>query len=488
MSHRCIPYAPFDPSMYALARVNALRGRLARGEPVRSVVVGVGRSGMSAVKLLKHLKADLKVADDRPFEALSPELQTMLDGVPFGPITEEGMNEAELVVLSPGVPRHRPEFEKAVEDGRLVGEIELASWFVKIPLIGITGTNGKSTTTALVAHLLNCSGIKAFAGGNLGIPLSELAVEPGDYEVAVVELSSYQLESVVDINFRVACWLNLSPDHLDRYRDVDTYAAAKRRLLERRSVQGLGVLNADDEWCTRVGIRRSGAQRWFTTHAQGRLTSVNGIARIKPDLLQRNGENQPELYQIRNSALRGNHNVANAAAAIECARALKARPEAIQEGLDSFKGLPHRIEFSGEVNGVSYFNDSKATNIDSAITGVRAFKQPIWLIVGGTDKGAPWSPLVEAALPWVREVLTIGAAAPLAKAAFEAGSAIPVVKAKTLKKAVRLAHEHAVRGGVVLLSPACSSFDQFSDYCARGDAFKAAVAKLSGRAEGDEAC
>lgn len=471
--------SPFAPPMCGLARANALRLRLLAREPVRALVIGAGASGLGAIRLLQDRGAIVEVADDRPREALAPAVRAALGTTPLAPLSEERVEAAELVVLSPGVPRVRPELAGAREDGRLFGEIELASWFVKVPLIGITGTNGKSTTTALTAKLLNEAGIKAFAGGNLGTPLSDLARDPEDYEVAVVELSSYQLESVVEVSFRVACWLNLSPDHLDRYESVEAYTYAKRRLIERRSVHGLGVLNADDPWCAGVGIRRARAMRWFSTRG-GRLSRAGGSYLLEDRVtIRRTEEGKVEEYRVENPALIGDHNKANAAAAIECARALGASPEGIQRGLERFEGLAHRIQHIAQVGGVDYYNDSKATNVDSAVTAVNSFSRPTYLIVGGTDKGAPWGPLVEAARGRVKAVLTIGDAAPIAQAAF-APAGFRIIEAGTLDAAVSLAAEEAAPGDVVLLSPACASFDQFKSFVARGEAFRAAVQREGG--------
>ena len=340
-------------------------------------------------------------------------------------------------MLSPGVPRALTALAGAIAQGRLVGEVELASWFTRTPLVGITGTNGKSTTTALVAHMLECAGRRVFAGGNLGRPLSELPLtEPVD--VAVVELSSYQLESVCEAHFRVGCWLNLTPDHLDRYASVEAYAAAKRRILERRSINGTAVLNADDPIVRDVGRRIGGQVRWFSNHDRDERASTMGTFMADETQARRRDSRGEEVYTIDGPALLGRHNKSNACAAIECARFLDASPAAVQEGLSTFPGLPHRLEKVGTIGSTAFFNDSKATNVDAAETAVRSVPSPILLIVGGVDKGGSWRPLVESAKGKVAAVLAIGAAAPLAQSAFEAAG-IPVQIVGTLERAVESA-------------------------------------------------
>ncbi len=462
---------PFSPAMEARARVPAMRERLEKGG-LAAAVVGCGRSGIAAIELLLARGARVSVLDDRPVALPS--------GLTVAPISKPAVDAADLVVLSPGVPRIRPELMDAIARGKLVSEIELASWFVRAPMVGVTGTNGKSTTTALVAHLLERAGKRVFAGGNLGRPLSELALSNDDVDVAVVELSSYQLESIVEASFAVACWLNLTPDHVDRYPDVATYAAAKRRLLERRSINGIAVLNAKDRWCSEAGIHLGGPIRWFAAAQDSDLAGPMGTL-ATGDLAVRTVWDEREPYRLDNPALPGIHNRANASAAIECARAFDGvPPEAVQAGLDSFAGLPHRLERVAVIAGVEWYNDSKATNVDSAVIGVRAIAGPKVLIAGGKDKGSPWAPLVEAAKEGgVKLVLAVGAALPIVVESF-AKSGIEVREAVTLERAIAMASQVARHGDRVLLSPACASFDQFENFEDRGDQFRAMVQALGG--------
>ncbi len=424
--------------------------RLSLGEPVRAAVVGAGVSGRAAARLLEARGAEVSLFDD--------DVSRGFGSTPARPIDAGPLAEAELVVLSPGVPRARPELAAAAH--RIVGEVELASWFLTVPLVGITGTNGKSTTTALVGHLLAEAGRAAFVGGNLGEPLSTLALDPAGIELAVVELSSYQLESVESARFAVGAWLNLTPDHLDRYPDLSAYAAAKARLFERSETI---VASADDALvrAEAESVARTGGEvRWFGRRAESSGTRVEdfGVA-VRGD----------ERYRIDGPGLLGPHNHLNAAAAIEIVRYFGVGSAYVQSGLSSFRGLPHRLGLVHEAAGVRWYDDSKATNVSSAVTAVLAVEGPVILIAGGLDKGGSWAPLVEAARGRVAAVLAIGAASPIVVEAF--AGAIPVEPVKTLDLAVARARALAQPGGAVLLSPACASFDQFDNYGHRGDVF-----------------
>jgi UDP-N-acetylmuramoylalanine--D-glutamate ligase len=472
---------PFRPSRATGERVRELQRRLAFGpaEGLRAVIVGAGKSGTSAAALLRSRGAppEAVLVDDPALIKPDPRLA----GIPVAPIAARAMADADLVILSPGVPRSRPELAGAIERGAVVGEIELASWFVRAPLVGITGTNGKSTTTALVGHLFEAAGLRTFTGGNLGQPLAELAASGREVDVAVVELSSFQLESIVEARFEVACWLNLTPDHVDRYPDHASYAAAKERLIESRTTGGVAVLNEDDRALADVANRAGPNVRWFSTDLD-RRAPLPGTALSSRDRAIRVIGALREEYDLENPALPGLHNRSNMCAAIECARHLGAAPDKVRDGLRTFRGLPHRIELVGRVGGARWYNDSKATNVDSTLTALRALDGPKILIAGGRDKGAPWEPLLERASE-LKAVLAIGEAAPIVLRTFR-GKVGCVEETKTLDAAVQRARSLAAPGDAVLLAPACASYDQFDNYEHRGDTFRRLVAALEPQRSG----
>ncbi|NJK89362.1 MAG: UDP-N-acetylmuramoyl-L-alanine--D-glutamate ligase [Myxococcales bacterium] len=375
----------------------------------------------------------------------------------------------DLVVLSPGISRRRKELDQARADGRLVGEVELASWFLSCPLVGVTGTNGKSTTTSLLAFGFEAAGRRAFAGGNLGRPLSTLVSSGEAVDVAVVELSSYQLESVVRLSLVASTWLNLAPDHLERYGDVDTYALAKRRIAERTRREGTFVANADDRHVAMAAEVTTADVRWFGRSSAGPVAEAG--TRISEDGRGlRTAAGVEELYGLEGRALIGPHNYENAAAAIEVWRSQRVPPEVVSQAIHDFPGLPHRLELVATTCGKRWINDSKATNVSAARVALRAVRGRKVLIVGGRRKMEPLDALVEAAVAHdVCLVLSIGESALEFSHAFH--SILPVEAMGTLDAAVERSKE--IESDVVLLSPACASFDQFRDFEHRGDHFRA---------------
>jgi UDP-N-acetylmuramoylalanine--D-glutamate ligase len=436
------------------------------------LVVGLGRSGQSATRLLLKAGARVTATDRAPAAAL-----TGLDGLKNAGVRLELGNDylsaahRDLVVVSPGVPLSHPELSAARLAGvRVVAEVELASWFLPQPLVGITGTNGKSTTTALCGEMLRAAGLATFVGGNLGTPLSEAV--GGHFEVLVVELSSFQLEGIETLRPRAAALLNLSPDHLDRYPTFEAYQQAKARLFQNQGSDDLAVYNADDPACVRLASQSRGRRLGFGSVGTREL----GAQPVAEGFELEVNEGAPEGYSVRSRALRGSHNVANAMAAALCARSQGVSPAAIQAGIDRFPGLPHRMEWVRELAGVEYVNDSKATNVASAAIALRAL--PGWLcwIAGGRGKGAPYSPLRSLLEGRLRCLLTIGEDAPaLAEQLTGIG---PIESCGDLPRAVRRAAERAQSGDIVLLSPACASYDQFHNFEERGDAFRSLVRSL----------
>jgi UDP-N-acetylmuramoylalanine--D-glutamate ligase len=451
-------------------------------------VVGLARSGIAAARLAARAGAVVTVTDRRAAADLGRELEALHGlGVrrTLGGHDGADFTKADLVVVSPGVPLAIPEIQAALRAGVPVwGEVELAWRFLgAVPVVAITGTNGKSTTTALAGALF-AEDRPTFTGGNLGTPLAEHVLSGRRAAVIVAELSSFQIEGLHTLRPRVAAILNVTPDHLDRYRDVDHYAAAKARLFSLQQPGDVAVANA-----------RDGRARGMASASRGALVTFGfgapepGAVRDPGDAPGRGGTAeiwwQPprggaERYVLENRALRGRHNRENAMAAIACARALGASGEAVQRGLQRFPGLPHRLELVAERRGVEWVNDSKATNVDSTSVGLSAFPAGaprVVLIMGGRGKGAPYAPLRPLFADRVKALLTIGEDAPAVER--ELGDLAPTEGCGTLAGAVRRAAGLVGPGDVVLLSPACASYDQFDNYEQRGEVFRRLVQEVA---------
>jgi UDP-N-acetylmuramoylalanine--D-glutamate ligase len=447
------------------------------------LVFGLAKSGVAALRLLRHHGARVTALDARAEDALGEvgrEVKALGAELVTGPTPPGLLASQDLVVVSPGVPLALPEIQAARAAGVAVwGEVELA-WRLlsEVPLFGITGTNGKSTTTALTGELFLRGGGRVFVGGNLGRPFSEAAMAPGDWDSLVVELSSFQLEGIRALRPRGAAILNLSPDHLDRYASHAEYGAAKARIFlnQQPQSQDFAVVNADD--ADVMGLARAAKVPVYAFSMSGRpvvdTPKLAGLAvaeegGFRLDFLG-------ERYRLANRALRGAHNAQNAMAAALLARLGGVSRDAVQAGLDGYPGLPHRLESVRVLDGVEWVNDSKATNVDSVLVALRAFRGDLWLIAGGKGKGAPYEPMVEAGRGKVKGVLTIGQDADTLARAY-AGQA-PVHACGTLAAAVAKARELAKAGDTVLLSPACASYDQFKNFEDRGDTFKRLVGAL----------
>ena len=407
-----------------------------------ALVVGLGKSGIAAARLLLARGASVAGADDQDVAA----------GFEVRRVIPESLRGIDLVVTSPGVPLERPLFAEArARDIELIGEVELASRFIEEPILGITGTNGKSTTTALCGHLLESAGLDVFVGGNLGTALSERVLRGGRLDATVCELSSYQLESIVHLRCAAGTALNVTPDHLDRYATMEEYAAAKARIFENQRAGDLAALNAADprvrEMKTNPGVRRM----MFDARS--------------------------DRLELTAPTLRGAHNKENALAASLLARHLGIPEEALRRGLDTYPGLPHRLEPVRVLDGVEWINDSKATNVDSVEKSLSAFASGVHIIMGGRGKGAPYTPLLHLVRSRVKSILTIGEDAD--RVAADLGGAAPVHACGTLPAAVLQARRLSRPGDTVLLSPACASYDQFRNFEDRGDQFKALVRGLS---------
>lgn len=437
----------------------------------RALVIGVKRSGLGAIELLKREGAEVRAMDKQP---ASEQF-----GIPVVAQSEENLREngrdPDLIVLSPAVPYDLPMLVRARARGvPVIGEVELASYFLKGPVIGITGSNGKTTTTALVGHILQHCGVGCQVGGNIGTAVTSLIESSRHGQWNVLELSSFQLESIAHFRAQIAACLNLTPDHLDRHHTLEAYENAKARLFETQRAGDRAVLNYDDPACARFSARTKADVFWFSI-------SERVPAGVWMDGNELCFDDRPFMRQSH-IKLRGRHNVENVMAAAAIAALAGANLDEIGAAVDSFPGVEHRIEFVRELDGVEYFNDSKATNVDATLKAVEAFSRGLWLILGGEDKGSPYTPLRELLRERAKAVLVIGdpdhPKAAAGRIRRDLDGAVALVDCGTIDCAVRYARRHAQSGEVVLLAPACASYDQFNNFEERGKAFKQAVAKL----------
>jgi UDP-N-acetylmuramoylalanine--D-glutamate ligase len=438
-------------------------------------VVGLARTGVVTSLFSAGYGAIVTATDEKPESELA-EVAARLRAVgvklEFGVPGEATFLEQDLIVLSPGVPAKLPQLELARSRGIPVwSELELAWRFLRGKLIGITGSNGKTTTTSLVAHILKTAGIHTLVGGNIGVPLLALVESSTDSTVTVAEISSFQLETIAEFRPEIGVLLNLTPDHLDRHVSFDEYARAKMRMFENQLDRDAAVLNADDPEVTR---RMPTGPHIFWFSRQKRVASGTFL-RDGQIFFRTEGAEIP-LARHDEIPLRGEHNVENVLAACAVAYLGGAEPAGIASGVKTFRGVEHRLEFVAEIGGVAFYNDSKATNVDASLKAIEAFPGPLIVILGGKDKGAPYTPLREPLEQRTRLAIVIGAAAE--KIASELSGAVPVEHAGTLDRAVQIAVDSARAGDTVLLAPACSSFDQFENYEHRGRAFKELVARL----------
>jgi UDP-N-acetylmuramoylalanine--D-glutamate ligase len=441
--------------------------------PRRVLVVGGGRTGRAVAAVLGARGVQVRLADRRPAAALAPAPPAGLPGVELR-LGEDGpalLGGVELVVPSPGVPRTAPVLAAAVAGGiPVLSEVELAFRLLDCPLVAITGTNGKSTTTSLVGLALVRAGRRAFVGGNLGTPLvTAVDLRP---EVAVAEVSSFQLEWVERLRPRVGALLNLTPDHLDRHADFGEYRAAKARLFAAQAPGDFAVVNRDDPeaWAVARELRAAVVPFGAAAVPCGAFVRAGEVVLRPPD-------GPEERYRLDRTRLRGAHNLENVLAAVAVARLAGAGAEAVQQAIDELEPLPHRLACVAVRGGVRWIDDSKATNVGAAAKSLESFAGPVVLLAGGVDKGGGYAPLAERARGRVRLALLFGAARErIAEALDEAG--VPVERMPTLEAAVATAAARARSGDTVLLAPACASFDMFPDYAARGRAFRAAVEAL----------
>jgi UDP-N-acetylmuramoylalanine--D-glutamate ligase len=443
----------------------------------RVLVVGLGKSGVASALFLQERGAVVTVSDTKPPDQLKEEIPVLLDHgitVETGGHGERTFRGQDLIVVSPGVPYNAPPLVQARLQGELViGEIELAAENLAGSIIAITGSNGKTTTTTLVGEILAAAGVTTLVGGNIGTPAISLVQRTTPDTVTVLEVSSFQLETIRTFRPKVAVILNITPDHLDRHRTFDAYVNAKARIFENQQGSDFAVLNEDDETCLKLADLVKAPLFWFSRKKEVGQGAFVDEGRI----LFRDAHGQAEVMLVSEIPLKGAHNVENVLAAVCTAALMGCRPDQIRKAVANFKAVEHRIEYVATINGVEYYNDSKATNVDATIKALESFPKNIHLILGGKDKGSPYTVLRDLLRERVKRVYTIGAAA--AKIEAEIQGATEVVHAETLENAIRRAHAVAQPGDVVLLAPACASFDQFKSYEHRGRLFKDVVCGLA---------
>ena len=442
----------------------------------RVLVVGLGRSGVASALFLQSRGAKVTVSDAKSEEQLRAEIPVLLDhgiAVETGRHGERTFQNQDLIVVSPGVPVDAQPLVQARALGEpVIGEVELAAEFLPGPIVAITGSNGKTTTTTLVGEILAKSGLKTLVGGNIGTPAISLAERATPDTTTVLEVSSFQLETIRKFRPKVAAILNITPDHLDRHRTFEAYAKAKGRIFENQGPDDFAVLNAEDPTCVELSKSTRAQTFWF-----GRRREVEQGAFVRRGVVHmRRSGSEYEVMPVAEIPLKGAHNVENVLAGICAAELMGCRPEFIRKAVKEFKAVEHRLEYVATVRGVEYYNDSKATNVDATIKALESFPGNIHLILGGKDKGSDYTLLNPLLRERVRCVYTIGAAAE--KIQKHIAGAVKIVASGTMDAAVRQASETAVAGDNVLLAPACASFDQFNNYEHRGKVFKELVLAL----------
>ena len=445
-------------------------------EGKRVLVVGLARTGIATARFCASRGARVTAIDDRPAEQLGDAMRELREigcALAFGGDSRADFSAQDLIVASPGVPPNHPGLVAArAAHVPVWSEIELAWRFLRGRLIGVTGSNGKTTTTSLIGHILAAAGKPVIIAGNIGTPLIAHADGSNDKTITVAEVSSFQLELIEAFRPDISVLLNLTPDHLDRHASFEEYARAKARIFENQTERDLAVINADDAASTQHGPSRAQIF-WFS-----RAKRVTGGACLQGQqiIFRREGEDFP-LLDRTDIRLRGEHNLENVLAAASATFLAGAPPAEIAGAVRSFPGVEHRLEFVAEISGVSFFNDSKATNVDATIKALEAFSCGLFVILGGKDKGGDYAPLVPLLRERAKLVLLIGAASE--KIAAQLGSSVPFERAGTVERAVSVAYESARGGDTVLLAPACASFDQFENYEHRGRVFKELVRAIA---------
>jgi UDP-N-acetylmuramoylalanine--D-glutamate ligase len=436
---------------------------------VRALIVGMKKSGVASADFLARRGAIVRATDLKPLAEL-PGVAEL--GIPFAQQTPEVFENCDLIVLSPDVPADLPPLAAARRRGvPVIGEVELAAPYLKGRTIGITGSNGKTTTTSLTGHILRESGVPVQVGGNIGLPVTAMVDRSRDDGWNVLELSSFQTETIHEFRAHIALCLNVTQNHLDRHHTFENYAAAKGRLFETQQTGDFAVLNADDPICAGYAALTAATVQWFSSRrkVEPGATLCSGKLVLFGKLLMEAGE----------IPIRGRHNIENVLAAGIAASRAGVPHAAIAAAVRTFRAVEHRLEFVRKLDGIDFYNDSKATSVDATLKALDAFPGGVWLILGGKDKGLDYAALRAPLAEKARAALLIGAAA--GKIREQISSTVPLVDAGTIDAAIAHAFAHAAPGDTVLLAPACASFDQFRSYEHRGEFFKQVVNGLEPR-------
>jgi UDP-N-acetylmuramoylalanine--D-glutamate ligase len=433
----------------------------------KALVVGMKKSGVAMAEFLLRHGAGVCATDLKPLAELGDAAAFLKQRhIPFAQQSPEVFEKCDLIALSPDVPWDLPPLEAARARGvRVTGEVELAAPFLKGRTVGITGSNGKTTTTSLIGHILREAGVPVQVGGNIGLPVTAMLDSSRDDGWNVLELSSFQLESIVEFRAHIALALNVTQNHLDRHHTFENYSAAKGKLFRTQRHGDFAVLNADDPVCVSYAGLTAGTVQWFSS---GRKVSPG--ASLCNGKLVLDGKLLMEAADI---PIRGRHNIENVLAASIAAARAGVSAQNIAAAVRTFHAVEHRLEFVRKISGIDFYNDSKATSVDATLKAVDAFPGGLWVILGGKDKGLDYAALRESLSAKAHAALLIGAAA--GKIAEQLRGAVPLVDVQTLDAAIAYGYQHGAPGDTVLLAPACASFDQFRNYEHRGEVFKQIV-------------
>src|SRR5215469_6429671 len=446
----------------------------------RVLVVGLGKSGVAAAFFLANRGAKVTVSDAKSEAQLEKQIPALLDrgiSLETGTHNERTFRDQDLIVVSPGVPSDQPQLQHARALGiPVIGEVELAYRFLQGKVIAITGSNGKTTTTTLAGEILSKSGRQTLVGGNIGTPVISLVEKSSPEHLLVLEISSFQLETIQQFRPWIAAILNITPDHLDRHHTFQAYIDAKARIFENQQAGDFALLNLDDPASAALKDKVKGALSWFSR----RQPVENGTYVSKGEIVFRNAGRETPVLPISEIQLKGAHNLENVLAAVCVGMLAGCEPQQVRKAVAEFRGVEHRLEPAGTVRSVAYYNDSKATNVDATIKALEAFPGNIHIILGGKDKDSDYTLLVSLLRERTKAAYLIGAAAE--KIASQIQGATRIVQSGTLDRAVRQASEAAKSGDIVLLAPACASFDQFENYEQRGRVFKKLVQGLTEKA------